>query len=342
MARCSRAEGAHGLITLSLLCVTAGLGHETGMTTSLSTLCRFALLLALALAPRLPAGLVVPASAGGLVAAPLASTREPGASLWSAGTHSGIRLLDGGSSPDDAGRRLAGLEIRLDPHFKTYWRMPGDSGLPPVFDWSGSRNLRAVEVAWPAPTRFEDQAGSSIGYKSRLVLPLHVTPADPALPIVLDLRLDYAVCEKVCIPAHGEVHLTLGTGQLSTPAAGLIQDWLAQVPAVRAPSSTAAPGIRSVTPAGEDRGLVVVAQAPRTTGLVDIFAEGPDGWIFSAPLAVETVPGPDDTHVVTYRVKVDSRPDGGRLAGLPLTLTMTAGDDAIEVPFTLDAAAPPH
>jgi DsbC/DsbD-like thiol-disulfide interchange protein len=323
------------MFTRSWLGFPGRVGHDTRMTIAVRAC---AGLLASMAAMCLASG----ASAGGLVGGSLSTAQEPGASLWSAGIHSGVRLLDGGARPEDPDRRLAGLEIRMDPHFKTYWRTPGDSGLPPVFDWSGSTNLRAVEVAWPAPTRFEDQAGSSIGYKSRLVLPLHVTPSNPAEPVVLDLRLDYAVCEKVCIPAHGEARLKLGVGQISTPAAAVIEDFLSQVPAVQAPSETAAPGIRSVAPVGEDRSVVVVAQVPQTTGLVDIFVEGPDGWAFSAPLAVSTLAGPDKSHVVTYRVTVDSRPTGGKLKGLPLRVTMTAGDDAIEVPIALDAGAGPN
>lgn len=298
---------------------------------------------------RLPSGLLglalglvlaTTASAASLVGGSLTSAPEPGASLWSAGLHSGVRLLDGGAGEDPA-HRLAGLEIRLDPHFKTYWRTPGDSGLPPVFDWSGSQNVRSVDVAWPAPTRFEDSAGSSIGYKDRLVLPLTVTPEDPAKPVTLDLRMDYAVCEQVCIPAHAEPRLALGTARLSTPQASRVAEALAAVPARQALSVTAVPGIRSVAPAKDGTLLTVVAQVPETKGLVDIFTEGPDGWTFSAPLAVGVEALPGGGHRLTYKVKVDSRPAGGTLAGLPLTLTMVAGEDALEVATRLDAAAPP-
>ena len=285
---------------------------------------------------------VSPAPAGTSVAGGLVQALEPFATLWSPGMHSGVRLLDGGADPDQPGMRLAGLEIRLDPHFKTYWRTPGDSGLPPVLDWSESRNLRSVEIVWPAPTRFEDQAGSSIGYKDRLVLPLRVTPENVAQPVVLDLRIDYAVCEKVCIPAHGEAKLKLGTARASTPQSPAVEEALAQAPVPQPLTDRATPGVRSVVAVGEDRALVIVAQVPDTKGLVDIFAEGPEGWTFSAPLAVSADVLADGARLVTYRVTVDSKPTGGRLAGLPLRLTMIAGDQAVETVASLDAAAPPH
>lgn len=279
------------------------------------------------------------AVAAGSLSVPLVTTAEPAASLWSAGLHSGARLLDGGAGPDADRTRLAGIEIRLDPHYKTYWRTPGDSGLPPEFDWSASTNVRSVAVSWPAPTRFEDSAGSSIGYKDRVLLPLTVVPQDPAKPVVLELRLDYAVCEQVCIPAHAEPRLALGSGRLSTPQAARIDEAMAEVPASAALSDTALPGIRSIRAAPDGGILVLEAQVPDTRGLVDIFAEGPDGWAFSAPLAIgtEAIAG---GHRVTYRIKVDARPDGGSLAALPVTLTMVAGDAALEVATRLDAAAP--
>ena len=69
----------------------------------------------------------------------------------------------------------AGVEIRLDAGWKTYWRDPGDSGVPPTFDFSGSDNVKSVTVQWPAPERFPDGAGgNSIGYVGRVILPLRM------------------------------------------------------------------------------------------------------------------------------------------------------------------------
>jgi DsbC/DsbD-like thiol-disulfide interchange protein len=286
--------------------------------------------------------LPIAASAGAPGRLVVSHTPEPGASPWATGMHSAVRLLDGGARPEDPGRRLAGLEIRMSEHFKTYWRTPGDSGLPPVFNWSGSQNLKSVEVDWPAPSRFDDSAGSSIGYKERVVLPLLVTPENPKLPVKLALALDYAVCEVVCIPARGEMKMELAATPMSGPQTPAIEAALARVPVKAALSSAAAPGIRSVTAVGDDRAVIVTAQTPPTHGVIDILTEGPDGWTFSAPLAVATLPGPHGSRLVTYRVVVDSRPEGGKLHGLGLSLTMTAGDEAVEVEASLDAKPPPH
>ena len=132
--------------------------------------------------------------------------------------HSAVRLLDGGARPEDPGRRLAGVEIRMTEHFKTYWRRRATAAC---------RRSSAERLAEPAERggglarahRFEDSAGASIGYKEHLVLPLLVTPENPRLPVKLVLALDYAVCEQVCIPARGEMRLELAASAMSAPQA---------------------------------------------------------------------------------------------------------------------------
>jgi len=272
-------------------------------------------------------------------AAPAASS-PPGTSDWSPGMHSALRIVDGGPLDGDVGRRLAALIIRLDPHFKTYWRTPGDSGLPPVFDWSASRNVRAVEVLWPAPMRFEDTAGSSIGYQDKVVFPLHVTLGDPGRPAQLVLRLDYAVCEKICIPAQGSAQVALPAGSAPTPHAGLVRDALRKVPARAVVGEGPAPTLRTVVAGPDGSSLVAAALVPDSASIVDIFTEGPADWTFAAPMAMAVEPAGPGTRLIHYRIGVDARPPGGGvLAGLPLNLTLTAGETALEFQTRLDGEA---
>ena len=102
----------------------------------------------------------------------------------------------------------AGIEIRLDPGWKTYWRYPGDSGVPPTLDFAGSENIKSVTTLWPAPERFADGAGgNSIGYLGDVVLPLRIVPNDATKPSSLHLKLGYAVCGKLCVPAEADLDL---------------------------------------------------------------------------------------------------------------------------------------
>src|SRR5215212_7303543 len=87
---------------------------------------------------------------------PVQGTSAQEASSWAQGHSSRVRLVAGGGT---AGSQLAGVQIELDAGFKTYWRTPGEAGLPPTFDWSKSANVEAIEVLWPAPSRFDDPGG---------------------------------------------------------------------------------------------------------------------------------------------------------------------------------------
>ncbi len=91
----------------------------------------------------------------------------------------------------------------MQPGWKTYWRYPGDSGVPPRFDFSGSENLKDAKVLFPAPHLFTDETGHSLGYKNSAIFPLVITPQQPGKPVRLRMKIDYAVCEKLCVPAEG-------------------------------------------------------------------------------------------------------------------------------------------
>src|SRR5205807_3236385 len=98
------------------------------------------------------------------------------ASPWDGDTHAGVRLIAGSRTNDAMAR--AGIEIKLAPGWKTYWRYPGDSGVPPRFDFAGSQNVKSVDLLWPAPHRLSDESGVTIGYKDDVIFPLRVVPQD--------------------------------------------------------------------------------------------------------------------------------------------------------------------
>lgn len=149
------------------------------------------LALGIGLSALLPAS---PAMAGEGIASPWTDFRE-----------ARIRLI--ALRPKTGASRMeAGLEIRLAPEYKTYWRNAGDSGVPPVFDFSASTGIGKPEVAFPFPTMFDDGAGGKAwGYKQAVILPISVPVEKPDFTLVL--KLDFAVCGTVCIPLHAELRL---------------------------------------------------------------------------------------------------------------------------------------
>src|SRR3981081_3323555 len=70
------------------------------------------------------------------------------ASSWDADARAGMRLIAGNPAPAADAPLRAGVELTLAPGWKTYWRYPGDSGVPPRFDFSHSQNVKSLNIAW--------------------------------------------------------------------------------------------------------------------------------------------------------------------------------------------------
>jgi DsbC/DsbD-like thiol-disulfide interchange protein len=256
-----------------------------------------------------------------------APSRADDASPWNEDTRSAIRLIAGANAPGAALR--AGVEIKLQPGWKTYWRYPGDSGVPPRFDFSGSENLKSAKVLYPAPHLFSDEAGNSLGYKDSVIFPLQVTPKQAGKPVKLQLKLDYAVCEKLCVPAQGSAELALATG-------GSAQDATLRDAEAAVPQKVAAAQIgltaRRVNNAAKPLVMVDLKAPPGVR--VEIFVEGPTPeWALPIP---KPAPGAPDGHR-QFGFELDGLPPGVDPRGqFDLTFTVVESGRAVEVATHLD------
>ena len=102
----------------------------------------------------------------------------------------------------ESGAHMTAIRLELASGWKTYWRAPGDAGIPPQFDWSGSENLKSVRLHWPAPTVFHTNGFLTIGYKDALTLPVEIEAIDPSRPVVLRATVDLGICRDICMPAY--------------------------------------------------------------------------------------------------------------------------------------------
>ncbi len=127
-----------------------------------------------------------------------------------------LDILDGGRTAN--GTYMGALRLTLKDGWKTYWRAPGDAGIPPQFDWNGSRNVGDVSITWPAPDVFDQNGLQSIGYEDQLVLPVEITPKNPAKPVRLRGEMDLGVCKDVCIPERLDFDHTLDAEAGRNPA----------------------------------------------------------------------------------------------------------------------------
>lgn len=254
----------------------------------------------------------------------VAQTSKPSAS--NQGFHSRARLISGGQQGDVW---LAGIEITLDQGFKTYWRNPGDSGLPPRFDWSGSENVAGTEVRFPAPYRHMDVAGVAYIYGKKVVLPVLIKAKDARKPVKLVLSAEYGVCKDICIPAHAI--LTLDLIQ-DGPDRDAIEAALAKVPRPQALGAQADLSVVSVEPVIQDKPAFSVTVRAPEGAKPSLFAEGPENWYLSTSL-------PDDANRFTVIVEEKPKDASGPVS---LRLTLVAGGKAIETEISLDGNGKPR
>ena len=260
------------------------------------------------------------------------NARADDASAWDGDKHAALRLIEG-SIANGAINLRAGIEMRIEPGWKTYWRYAGDSGLPPSFDFAGSENVKSVTVLWPAPRRFPDGAGGhSIGYSNNVIFPLQVVAQNASRPVTLKLKANYGVCENICIPATGQARLQLTAGRSDHDTALTNAEERVPKPAVLGAAGPLS--VRAVRrEASVERERVVIDVSAPEGAEVDLFAEGPTPqWALPLPELVEK--GPAGAR--RFAFKVDGVPPGAKIAGAQLKLTLTAGLNAIEVTTHLD------
>jgi DsbC/DsbD-like thiol-disulfide interchange protein len=257
---------------------------------------------------------------------PSASALAGVASPWAEGHNSRARLI--------AGDGVAGVELQLPEGWKTYWRNPGDAGgVPPSFDWSQSGNLANVQVLYPAPKRFTDRSGDTVGYKGTVVFPLRLTPKDPAKPIDLRLTMDYGVCKEICIPGEAALELAVAPEKGSGIPAE-IADALARVPAAdneRRPDDPILKDVHSELGGTKPR-LVLNAEFPGGADHADIFIEAPPGLYVPLPKKIAD----DGNGHATFEVDLSDGIDLKDLKDQKLTATLTSDKGQSETTFSVD------
>jgi DsbC/DsbD-like thiol-disulfide interchange protein len=253
-------------------------------------------------------------------AAPIgAAAAEAGASAWSPAPKSRARLVSAG--PLDSGAYRAGVEISLEGNALTYWRNPGDAGVPPEFDFSASTNLARASVAYPAPERHDEEGSEVFGWRQQVIFPLTVEPKDATKPVTLALSLRYAACEKICIPSDGQMQLTFTPAMAPTPHVARIAQWSALVPR---PAEAAGVTFALEPIAGAAKPSWRIRVSPEEAGS-DLFAEGEDGWfVDTRALAAD------------FKLVLAERPSAApNLTNVRMTLRRSTG--AVEFATKLDA-----
>ncbi len=204
-------------------------------------------------------------------------------SEWVKTDQTSVRLIAASSALGDSGELKLGLQFKLQPGWKIYWRSPGDAGFPPQLDWGGSKNLMSAELGWPAPERFSVLGLETLGYKKEVVLPITARTITPNQDTTLNLALKYLTCSDICIPYDTEISLSLPTGpQTPSRFAHLIDRYRAAVP-----GDGQRHGINIVSATARENdiwtGLRVNATSAMPFEAPDLFVEGVPGLAYGKP-----------------------------------------------------------
>jgi DsbC/DsbD-like thiol-disulfide interchange protein len=228
-----------------------------------------------------------------------------------------MRVLLAGPREDGL---AGGIEFALEPGWYTYWKNPGEAGVPPMFDFSGSKNVADVAVLYPAPERYDDGTSVSLIYRDEVVFPLTVTPARPGEPVTLSVEAAFGVCSKVCVPTRASAAAMLPpAAPRDALSEALLERFLARVP------KPAEPGRFEVESAElVDEALLIDVRMP-DSAYSDLFADPPEGWYIGQPAFVSRSDG-----VSRYRLSLAGRPKDGAVRGETFRFVAVAGGEAIE------------
>ncbi|MBR9763579.1 MAG: copper-binding protein [Rhodobacteraceae bacterium] len=278
----------------------------------------------------------------------LAASLSTATSVVAAGSESfrnpavDARLItaENGINPD-ATSISAGIHLQLGEDWKTYWRSPGEVGLPPSIDWTGSANIEEAEFLWPAPERFTAFGIENFGYHDEVVFPIRIVLSEPGMPVALRARVSLLTCSTVCVPQEFDLSLDLPRASgIDNAAAGLISTYAARVPDDGTDS-----GIRITSAHLDDAktALTLTARSDEPFEAPDIFPELGEGTAFGKP----DIRMAEGGRLVWARLPVlaaASDPaefqvtvtDGNRAA----TLKPALAEDAPAPPFNIAAAVP--
>lgn len=247
-------------------------------------------------------------------------------SPWITDTYSAVRLIAGSRS---GAAFLGGIGFQLQPGWKTYWRNPGDSGVPPRIDFSKSENIESVTILWPAPKKFPDGAGgTSLGYQKQVVLPLRIIAKNADKPVTLRAAINYAVCEKICVPVEANAELVFAS--VASTEDSVITTALDTVPK---PMKIGDAGPLTVLDVKRDgKSVIVDVAATDNQKTVDLFVEGPTlDWALPIPKLIER----DASGIMRFGFDLDGLPSGASPEGAALKLTLVGADGAYEFNTTL-------
>lgn len=254
---------------------------------------------------------------------------QAGETPWASTDHARMRLLTGVNSIGEAGQFEAALHMNMSEGWHSYWRVPGDAGAPPRFNWEGSENVESVDVSWQAPGRYEEYEFQTFGYSGDVYFPLVVNLKEPNKATTLKVNIQTMVCSDICIPQFFDLSMTIPAGDGKRVAEQRIINFEKR----RVPKTENTKNLKIETIVTGPDALVVSAYSNNGFKDADIFAYAPDFPLTAIP---ETTLDKADNRRAIIKIPkpMDIENLSEELAGQEINITLVNGRDAIERTFT--------
>jgi DsbC/DsbD-like thiol-disulfide interchange protein len=263
---------------------------------------------------------VLPAIAALSVTLGAAGDAQASSSAWLEMEGARVRLVTTGE-PDAQGQLKGMLDIQLKPGWKTYWRDPGDAGVPPTIDASGNPDIERVDIDFPAPQRHDEGDFQWAGYDYPVALPVTFTfkAGSGSSPIEADVFL--GVCETICVPVQAKFSVDPASASDDPLDEAGVTAAFAAIPEPAKPGFSITLAEKSATTATFEASL------PGTPSSAELFIAAADGYVFATPIRQER----DGKTLFTVEV---TRPDEAPVGpGLHYTLATDAGAVSGVVPY---------
>ena len=242
-----------------------------------------------------------------------------------------------------------GLQLQHAPHWHSYWKNAGDSGLPTELRWTLPAGVTAGEIAWPTPRKFPLGELANYGYDGTVLLPvpLQVSPGFQGDALVVNLQASWLVCRQECIPEQGSFQVRIAAQGSTAQHAGLFQQaWDAAPRTQAAAASRLRPDAKTLRvsldglPAGwRGKSLEIF---PESAGLIAPGAAWTQGWngtqwSASLPLSPDRVEGPSLVALVLALAGAGEQQAGVRME-VPVEGEWPAAAQRSEIPPALQQA----
>jgi thiol:disulfide interchange protein DsbD len=249
--------------------------------------------------------------------------------------HIEAELIPASTAVEPGGTLTVALRLKMQEHWHTYWKNPGDSGLPTRIEWNLPEGFEAGPILWPAPRRIDIGPLANYGYEGEVFLLTDIrTPPAIAGDVPVKAKAFWLVCEEICIPGNAEFALALPAGPQKPD-----WKWARQIQATRDALPRKIGQLRAeATLAGSEWLLTLPREAAPHARRISFFPDEEGRISYSSKQRLSAEDG-------RWQLRFDAAPDAaskrGELKGLLVAEPGFAGGvtaAVVSLPFTIGSA----